>query len=63
MKNLCRALQGSNSSLSSILKTTILLTVFFSLTKDMQNFSKVNEVYGSYFANEEFPARICFAVK
>lgn len=35
----------------------------FWLTKDMQNFIKVNEVYGSYFANGEFPARICYAVK
>lgn len=29
----------------------------------MNNFSKVNEIYGSYFNKDEYPARICYAVK
>jgi 2-iminobutanoate/2-iminopropanoate deaminase len=42
MKNLKAAVEGSDSSLSFVSKTTILLT-------DMGVFAKVNEIYASYF--------------
>lgn len=55
MKNLRNALEGADSSFSSVAKTTILLT-------DLGNFEKVNAIYGSYFDEGKFPARICYAV-
>ncbi len=42
MKNLRSAVEGADSSMSHIAKTTILLS-------DLGNFAKVNEIYGSYF--------------
>lgn len=41
--------------MSNIAKVTILLT-------DLNNFVKVNEVYGSYFQQGKYPARVCYAV-
>lgn len=29
----------------------------------MDYFPKVNEVYGSYFEKDKYPARVCYAVK
>jgi 2-iminobutanoate/2-iminopropanoate deaminase len=29
----------------------------------MGNFAKVNAVYSQYFENDQFPARVCYAVK
>ncbi len=55
MKNLTSAVQGSDSSLSNVAKTTILLT-------DMNNFAKVNDIYASYFEAGKYPARACYAV-
>ena len=55
MRNLKAAVEGADSSLSLIAKTTILLT-------DMNNFPKVNEIYSSYFEGGKFPARACYAV-
>lgn len=49
MKNLEAILRAAGMSFSNVVKTTIFL-------KDMNNFSAVNEVYGSYFA-EQPPAR------
>ncbi|MBS1681439.1 MAG: RidA family protein [Bacteroidetes bacterium] len=49
MKNLSEILKASEMDFSHIAKTTIFL-------KDMNNFPKVNEVYGSYF-KEMPPAR------
>ncbi len=42
MKNLEIVLKAADCSFSDVAKTTILLT-------DMENFSKVNEVYAQYF--------------
>jgi 2-iminobutanoate/2-iminopropanoate deaminase len=42
MKNLKLILESAGSSLDKIVKTTIYL-------KDLGNFSKMNEIYGSYF--------------
>ncbi len=50
MENIGNILQKAGSDMSKVVKTTIFL-------KDIQDFAKVNEVYGSYF-NEGFkPAR------
>lgn len=42
MENLSTVLEAAGSSLSSVVKTTIFL-------RDMSDFAKVNEVYGSFF--------------
>jgi 2-iminobutanoate/2-iminopropanoate deaminase len=55
MKNLNSALEGADSSFSCVAKTTILLT-------DLANFEKVNAIYGSYFKEGKYPARMCYAV-
>ena len=49
MHNLKAILQQAAMDFSNVVKTNIFLT-------DMNNFSQVNEVYGSYF-NKDFPAR------
>jgi 2-iminobutanoate/2-iminopropanoate deaminase len=49
MKNLDEILRAAGMNFSNVLKCTIFL-------KDMNNFPKVNDVYGSYFVKEP-PAR------
>ena len=49
MKNLAEILKAAQVDFSKVVKCTIFL-------KDMNNFPKVNEVYGSYFADQP-PAR------
>lgn len=49
MKNLEEVLKAAGYNFSHVVKTTIFL-------KDMNNFPKVNEVYGSYFTSQP-PAR------
>lgn len=49
IQNLSNVLQAANSNLSNIVKTTIFVT-------DMNDFSTVNQVYGSFFS-EDPPAR------
>ena len=49
MQNIEAILVEAGLSFGNIVKTTIFL-------KDMNNFAKVNEIYGSYF-NGDFPAR------
>jgi 2-iminobutanoate/2-iminopropanoate deaminase len=49
MKNLEAVLTAGGMDFSNVVKTTIFL-------KDMKNFPKVNEVYGSYFRDQP-PAR------
>lgn len=49
MKNLQAILTEAGSNFDQVIKATIFLT-------DMQSFSQVNEVYGSYFT-DQFPAR------
>lgn len=49
LENLKAVLLASGSSLDKVVKTTIFL-------KDMNDFSKVNEVYAKYF-NDSKPAR------
>jgi len=49
MENLSQVLAAAGLSFGHVAKTTIFLA-------DMNDFAKVNEVYGSYFS-EPFPAR------
>jgi 2-iminobutanoate/2-iminopropanoate deaminase len=49
MQNLANVLEAAGSSLDNIVKTTIFVT-------NMADFTTVNEVYGSFFANNP-PAR------
>ena len=49
MDNLSGVLEAAGSSLNQVVKATIYL-------KDMEDFGEMNEVYGSYFADEP-PAR------
>ena len=49
LENLRAILEAAGGSLNDIVKTTIFL-------KDMNQFSTVNEVYGSFFS-QPFPAR------
>ncbi len=55
MENLKAILTVANISFSNVVKTTIFLS-------DMAFFSKVNEIYGSYFTGD-YPARETLAVK
>ncbi|SMF79235.1 RidA family protein [Pseudobacteriovorax antillogorgiicola] len=49
MKNLQNVLEAAGAKLSDVIKTTIYL-------QDMENFSKVNDVYAGYFT-PPYPAR------
>jgi len=49
MKNLGEILKAAHMDFSNVVKSTIFL-------KDMNNFPKVNEIYGSFFASQP-PAR------
>jgi 2-iminobutanoate/2-iminopropanoate deaminase len=53
-KNLQAVLKEAGASLESVVKTTVFI-------KDMNDFGKVNEVYGEYF-NTHKPARSCVEV-
>lgn len=52
--NLQAVLKEAGSSLGQIIKTTVFI-------KSMDDFSQINEVYGTYFA-EHKPARSCVEV-
>lgn len=54
MKNLEAVLNAANTDLSKVVKSTIFL-------KDLNDFGKVNEIYGSFFKTEP-PARSCVQV-
>ena len=49
MENLKAVLEAADMDFSKVIKCTIFIS-------DMNNFGKINEVYGSYFASD-FPAR------
>ena len=55
MRNLQAVLSEAQSSLGNAVKATIYLI-------DMNDFSEVDEVYGSYFEGEVAPARAAVAV-
>ena len=50
MENLKSILDEAGLSFKDVIKTSIFLS-------DMSNFQQVNEVYGSYFSDEDAPAR------
>lgn len=54
MKNLDAVLKAANTDFSRVVKSTIFL-------KDLNDFAKVNEIYGSFFKSEP-PARSCVQV-
>jgi 2-iminobutanoate/2-iminopropanoate deaminase len=54
LENLTAVLAAENLTMNHIVKTTIFLT-------DMNDFAKVNEIYGSYFTQQP-PARSTVAV-
>ncbi len=54
LENLKAVLKPYSIGLENVAKATIFL-------KDMNNFSRVNKVYGEYF-KEKFPARSCVEV-
>jgi len=56
MKNLESIIKKAKMSFKKVVKSTIYLD-------DMKNFSKVNEVYGSYFEKGDEPARETVAVR
>lgn len=55
MKNLKAVLEAADMTFENVVKTTIFLI-------DMEDFSKVNEIYGSYFNEKTAPARETVAV-
>ena len=54
LENLKHVLLAGGSDLSKVIKTTVFV-------KDMNHFSKVNEIYAQYFT-EPYPARSCIEV-
>lgn len=50
MKNLEEVLKAADMSFNDVVKTSIFLS-------DMNNFATVNKIYGSYFNEENAPAR------
>lgn len=50
MENLKSILDEAGLSFKNVIKTSIFLS-------EMNNFQQVNEVYGSYFSDEDAPAR------
>ena len=54
MENVKAILEGAGTSLENVVKTSIFL-------KDLNDFSIVNEIYGTYF-KENPPARSCVQV-
>ena len=56
MQNLKSILEAAEMSFEQVVKTSIFLS-------DMENFGKVNEVYGRYFEDKTAPARETVAVK
>jgi len=54
LENLKAILEASGSSLGNVLKATVFI-------KDMNDFPKVNEIYGQYFTEKQ-PGRSCVEV-
>jgi 2-iminobutanoate/2-iminopropanoate deaminase len=50
MKNMKAVLEAANMAFEDVVKTSIFIT-------DMNDFTQINEVYGSYFNEENAPAR------
>lgn len=50
MENMKAVLEAANMTFDDVVKTTIFIT-------DMNDFGKINQVYGSYFNEDNAPAR------
>jgi 2-iminobutanoate/2-iminopropanoate deaminase len=50
MENLRAVLEAAGSGFDRVIKTTVFM-------KDMNDFAKVNEIYGSYFTGGPLPSR------
>lgn len=55
MKNVIAILEAGGTSIDNVVKTTIFV-------KDLNDFNALNEVYASYFNDEDYPARECVEV-
>ena len=55
MKNVIAILEAGGTSIDNVVKTTIFV-------KDLNDFNALNEVYASYFNDENYPARECLEV-
>lgn len=55
MKNVIAILEAGGTTIDQVVKTTIFV-------KDLNDFNAVNEVYTSYFNDENYPARECVEV-
>ena len=55
MKNVIAILEAGGTSIDNVVKTTIFV-------KDLNDFNALNEVYASYFNDENYPARECVEV-
>ena len=56
LKNLMAVVEAAGGKSSNVIRTTIYLT-------DLNDFAKVNDIYGRYFDNDFAPARETIAVK
>lgn len=54
LENVAAVLEGAGLTMADVIKTTVFL-------KDMSNFSRMNEIYASYFKHHP-PARSCVEV-
>lgn len=54
LKNVCYVLEAGGYTMKDVVKTTVFIS-------DMNNFSKINEVYSQYFS-APYPARSCVEV-
>jgi 2-iminobutanoate/2-iminopropanoate deaminase len=52
--NIKAVLESANAALDTVIKTTVFI-------KDMNDFPKINEIYGTYFSTH-LPARSCVEV-
>ncbi|MGV0845085.1 MULTISPECIES: RidA family protein [unclassified Empedobacter] len=55
MKNVIAILEAGGTTIDQVVKTTIFV-------KDLNDFNAVNEVYASFFNDENYPARECVEV-
>ncbi len=54
LENLKAVLESQGTTLDNVLKTTVFI-------KDMNDFTKINEIYGQYFTSNQ-PSRSCVEV-
>ena len=54
LENIKALLEAANTSLENVVKATVFI-------KDMNDFGKINEIYGQYFTENQ-PARSCVEV-